>query len=55
MIDWYSRAVHAWELSNTLAAAFFRFYNESRLHSSLGRDVTPMEVYRRDLPVAISA
>ncbi len=24
-------------------------------HSSLGRDVTPLEVYRRDLPVALSA
>lgn len=28
---------------------------ERRPHSSLGRDVAPMEVYRRDLPVALSA
>ena len=41
--------------AETNLAAFFRFYNERRPHSSLGRDVTPMEVYRRDLPVALSA
>jgi DNA repair protein RadC len=41
--------------AETNLAAFFRFYNERRPHSSLGRDATPMEVYRRDLPVALSA
>ena len=41
--------------AETNLTAFFRFYNERRPHSSLGRDVTPMEVYRRDLPVALSA
>lgn len=41
--------------AETNLADFFRFYNERRPHSSLGRDVTPMEVYRRDLPVALSA
>jgi putative transposase len=41
--------------AETNLAGFFRFYNERRPHSSLGRDITPMEVYRRDLPVALSA
>ncbi len=41
--------------AHTNLESFFRFYNERRPHSSLGRDITPMEVYRRDLPVAISA
>jgi putative transposase len=41
--------------AETNLAAFFRFYNDRRPHSSLGRDATPMEVYRRDLPVALSA
>ncbi len=41
--------------AETNLAAFFHFYNERRPHSSHGRDVTPMEVYRRDLPVALSA
>ena len=41
--------------AETNLSAFFRFYNERRPYSSLGRDVTPMEVYRRDLPVAFSA
>ena len=41
--------------AETNLAAFFRFDNERRPHSSLGRDATPMEVYRRDLPVALSA
>ncbi len=47
----YSSQIEA----ETNLAAFFRFYNDRRPHSSLGRDVTPMEVYRRDLPVALSA
>ena len=34
---------------------FFRFYNEHRAHSAFAGDVTPMEVYRRDLQVALSA
>ena len=41
--------------ADTNLTTFFRFYNERRPHSSLGNDATPMEVYRRDLPVAISA
>jgi putative transposase len=39
-------------------ATFFCFYNELRPHSSLGDNanpVTPMEVYRRDLRVQLSA
>ena len=43
--------------AHTNLATFFHFYNEQRPHSAFG-DVdpkTPMEVYRRDLPVAISA
>ncbi len=47
----YSSQIEA----ETNLTAFFRFYNDRRPHSSLGRDVTPMEVYRRDLPVALSA
>ena len=36
---------------------FFRFYNDQRPHSAFGNTnpMTPMEVYRRDLPAAISA
>jgi putative transposase len=34
---------------------FFRFYNEQRPHSAFDGDVTPLEVYRRDLRVALSA
>jgi putative transposase len=35
---------------------FFRFYNEDRPHSAFPGDVTPLEVYHRDLPaVALSA
>lgn len=36
---------------------FFRFYNEQRPHSAFGDadPKTPMQVYRRDLPAAISA
>ena len=41
--------------AETHLVTFFRFYNQRRPHSSLGHDVTPMEVYRRDLPVALSA
>ncbi len=41
--------------AETNLAVFFRFYNERRPHSSLGRDITPMEVYRRDSPVTLSA
>ena len=44
--------------ADTNLTTFFRFYNEQRPHSSLGdtaHPVTPMEVYRRDLPVALSA
>jgi putative transposase len=38
-------------------ANFFRFYNERRPHSAFGdaTPMTPMEVYRRDLPIALSA
>jgi putative transposase len=38
-------------------ANFFHFYNESRPHSAFGdtNPMTPMEVYRRDLQVALSA
>jgi len=43
--------------AHTNLATFFRFYNEQRPHSAFGDAVplTPMEVYRRDLPVALSA
>lgn len=41
--------------AETDLAAFFRFYNERRPQSSLGRDATATDVYRRDLPVALSA
>ena len=45
--------------ADTNLATFFRFYNERRPHSAhdrpVGQHFTPMEVYRRDLPVAISA
>lgn len=41
--------------AETNLTTFFAFYNDRRPHSSLGRDVTPMEVYHRDLPVALSA
>ena len=36
---------------------FFRFYNDQRPHSAFGNTnpLTPMEVYRRDLPAALSA
>jgi putative transposase len=34
---------------------FFRFYNEQRPHSAFEGDVTPLEVYRRDLQVELSA
>jgi putative transposase len=38
-------------------ANFFCFYNERRPHSAFGdaTPMTPMEVYRRDLPIALSA
>jgi putative transposase len=36
-------------------AVFFRFYNEERPHSAFAGDVTPMEVYRRDLPRPLRA
>ena len=51
----YLRSYSSQIEAETNLTAFFRFYNERRPHSSLGRDVTPMEVYRRDLPVALSA
>lgn len=44
--------------ADTNLTTFFGFYNEQRPHSSLGdtaHPATPMEVYRRDLPVALSA
>jgi putative transposase len=44
--------------ADTHLATFFRFYNEERPHSAHDRDgqhFTPMEVYRRDLPVVLSA
>ena len=44
--------------AHTNLDTFFRFYNELRPHSSLGDNtnpVTPMEVYRRDLRVQLSA
>jgi putative transposase len=36
---------------------FFRFYNDERPHSAFGNlnPMTPMEVYRRDLAIALSA
>ena len=34
---------------------FFRFYNEERPHSSFPGDVTPMEVYRGETEIALSA
>jgi putative transposase len=34
---------------------FFRFYNEHRPHSAFDGDVTPLEVYRRDLSITLSA
>ena len=34
---------------------FFRFYNEERPHSSFPGDVTPMEVYRGEAALALSA
>ena len=33
---------------------FFRFYNEERPHSSFPGDVSPMEVYRGDLAIAVN-
>lgn len=36
-------------------AIFFRFYNAERPHSAFPGDVTPMEVYRRDLPRPLRA
>lgn len=33
---------------------FFRFYNADRPHSSFPGDVTPMEVYRGDLAIAVN-
>ena len=33
---------------------WFHFYNERRPHSSLGHDVTPGEIYRATLPVAVN-
>jgi transposase InsO family protein len=33
---------------------FFRFYNEQRPHSSFPGEVTPMEVYRGDLAIAVN-
>lgn len=33
---------------------FFRFYNEERPHSAFPGDVTPMEVYRGDLAIAVN-
>ena len=44
--------------AETHLAAFFRFYNDQRPHSAHDRDgqhFTPMEVYRRDLSVALCA
>ncbi|HEY3755824.1 MAG TPA: integrase core domain-containing protein [Opitutaceae bacterium] len=34
---------------------FYRFYNEERPHSSFIGDVTPMEVYRGETEIALSA
>jgi putative transposase len=34
---------------------FFRFYNERRPHSAFDGDVTPLEVYHRDLRLPLSA
>ena len=34
---------------------FFRFYNEDRPHSAFPGDVTPMEVYRGNIELALSA
>ncbi len=44
--------------AETNLAVFLRFYNEQRPHSfhdRAGHHFTPMEVYGRDLPVALSA
>jgi len=45
--------------AETNLVAFFRFYNERRPHTAHdhpdGRHFTPLEVYHRDLPVALSA
>ena len=43
--------------ADTNLAAFFRFYNERRPHSAFGdaEPLTPMEVYRRDPALALSA
>jgi putative transposase len=47
----YSSQVEA----DTNLVALFRFHNDRRSHSSLGRDATPTEAYPRDLPVALNA
>jgi putative transposase len=41
--------------AHTNLDTFFRFYNERRPHSAFDGDVTPLEVYRRDLPITLSA
>ena len=54
----YLKSYRSQSEAETNLAAFFHFYNERRPHSSLGdptHPTTPMEVYRRDLPVALSA
>lgn len=33
---------------------FFRFYNEQRPHSAFAGDVTPLEVYRATMPIAVN-
>ena len=54
----YLKSYRSQPEAETNLASFFHFYNERRPHSSLGDNahpVTPMEVYRRDLRVALSA
>ena len=55
----YLRSYRHLPEAETHLAAFFRFYNERRPHSThdrpAGEHFTPMEVYRRDLAQAISA
>jgi putative transposase len=43
--------------ADTNLETFFRFYNDRRPHSAFGNTdpMTPMQVYRRDRPIALSA
>lgn len=53
IMDWFSRCVLSWELSNTLEAYsglkdYFMFYNERRPHQSLEYK-TPLKVYHEGI------